>query len=215
MMKKLLSIFIITTLLIGCDPVIPIASVPTSTMTSVIPTATVTLIPKPVVKFLPPNFLGKVDEYGVDLDIGIYAVNKDMIFLLGEIRNRQSILLRSTDGGKHWVEAMSPAMGSSVIDFQMLETGEGWSLVMWVVEGPGKLLLFHTTNNGLTWEYLSEIPKPIWFSVPANMVFFDSMNGQMVMSTIGSLNDDGMTFITSNIRWRFNMERNGQLHSTF
>ncbi|MFT3891579.1 MAG: hypothetical protein QM730_08105 [Anaerolineales bacterium] len=198
MTKKLLLFFVVTTLLIGCGPVTPVHPVPT--MTLVIPTATATLIPEPIIKFLSPNLLFDKDEPSMILNVGIYALNKEITFLIGAIGsssgNQQSVLLRSIDDGQHWQEVMSPQKGSDVIDFQILETGEGWALIMWTVEGPGTPILFHTTDYGATWRKLSEIPKQEWFSVPANMLFFDDKNGQMVIATMGGLNDN-LSFITT------------------
>src|SRR6185436_16101431 len=193
MTKKFLFLFIIITLVVACGPVTPIALVPTSTIAPVIPSATATFIPEPVIEFLSPNLLFPPDEYGLTLDAGIYALSKDIVFLFGSLYNapgtQQSTILLSDDGGKHWIEVMDPQKGSSVLDFQMLDTGEGWALVMWVVEGPGAPILFHTKDFGKTWMKLSEVPKPEWNAYPANMAFFDSKNGQMVMSVFGGLND--------------------------
>ncbi len=186
MTKKFPYLFLIIIFLVSCGPVTP-----------VIPEAT----PEPIIKFLPPNFLlGNANDYGVYLSVGIFAINKDIAFLLGGIgepsSGQQSTLLRSEDGGRHWLEVMNPQKGSSVVDFQMLETGEGWALVMWTVEGPGTPILFHTTDNGLTWTKLSEVPKPDGFGVPAGMIFFDHKNGQMIMSVVGGLHDR-LAFITT------------------
>src|SRR5574339_95671 len=151
MTKKLLSSFIAITLLAACG-----------SGASVTPKAS----PEPIISFLPPDFLGNASSYEVSLYVGIYATSEDILFLFGGIGEpsggQQSTLLRSNDGGKHWLEVMEPQKGSSVIDFQMLDTGEGWALVMWVVEGPGTPLLFHTTDHGQTWAQISEIPKPAW-----------------------------------------------------
>ncbi len=177
MTKNILFPLVIITLLVACGPVTP-----------VIPEAT----PEPVISFLPPDLLGEPSN-GVTLNVGIFAFNKDIAFLFGDVFEaggvQQSTLLRSNDGGKHWLEVMHPQKGSSVLEFQMLKTGEGWALVMWVVEGPGAPILFHTTDFGKNWIQLSQVPKPEWYAYPANMVFFDNNNGQMVMSVYGGLHD--------------------------
>jgi hypothetical protein len=198
MTKKFLSLFIIISLLVGCGPVTPIAPAPTAI--PIIPTATATPIPEPVVKFLPPDFLGNASDYGATLSVGIFAITKDIVFLFGGIGDpsggQQSTLLRSEDGGRHWLEVVNPQKGSDVIDFQMLDTGEGWALIMWVVEGPGAPILFHTKDFGETWTQLSQVPKPEWYAYPVNMVFFDGQHGQMEMNVVGGLNDR-LAFMTT------------------
>jgi hypothetical protein len=187
--------------LVACGPVTPVAPIQMNTLT---PTATPvpTILPSPDVSFLGPVNIEFVNEYGLLWTFDVYALNKDEVFLFGSVSDStgssaQSMLLKSSDGGKYWVEVMQPVKGSDVIDFQMLESGEGWALILWTVEGPGTALLFQTTNFGQTWVQIAEIPKPKWYAFPAKMGFIDRKHGQINVCLIGGLDDQVDFFTTS------------------
>ncbi|MCP4542154.1 MAG: hypothetical protein GY832_33950 [Chloroflexi bacterium] len=123
-------------------------------------------------------------EYGVFLNIrGIYALNKDVVLLFGDLATRseslRSVLLRSADGGKHWSEVMQSEMASDVIEIVFVENGEGWALVLWTVTGPGPAYLYHTTDWGENWQRLSELPLYGLGaqSYPVGLQFTNSRNG--------------------------------------
>lgn len=193
MTKKFLFVLIITTtILIGCR----------STATP-IPTATATSISETVINFLPPNFLFAPDKHSIELKVGIFAINKDVAFLFGKL-DTQSTLLKSNDGGEHWVEVMKPVAGSSVIDFQMLETGEGWALILFFMQRPGNIYLFHTSDFGNTWKQIYENSNLLGDNAPANMFFIDSTQGQMLMYTSNSSSNrlDFLTTTDGGINWK-------------
>jgi hypothetical protein len=170
MTKKIISLFILTTLLIGCGPVTPIAPSP---------------IELPIIKFERPNILDRMQiGYDFDLNVGIFAVDESLVFLFGSIGEfsdypLQSTILRSEDGGQHWIEVMKPEQISRVIDFQMLESGNGWALTQVRDEAVGKITLFHTTDLGMSWEKLSEIPKDTLLGFPTLMYFGNDAEGQI------------------------------------
>jgi hypothetical protein len=195
-MKKLLSLFFVI-ILAGCGPVTPIVSATKPSATSFVPidTGTTAKPLEPAIRFLSPNLLIVPDNHNLNLNAGIFALNKDIIFLLGNL-GTQSTLLRSNDAGKNWIEIMEPIKGSSVTDFQMLPTGEGWVTVMWFWESPGNTSLFYTTNFGDTWELIYDFPKPSVDTVLANLAFFDEDNGQVLMLVTNSLNDR-IAFLTT------------------
>jgi photosystem II stability/assembly factor-like uncharacterized protein len=187
--------------LVACGPVTPVVPAPTRTPFSTA-TPVPTIFPSPDVTFLSPVVLERIDERGISWSLSVYALNQNDVFLFGAISDSagssaQSILLRSGDGGKHWTEVMHPVRGSDVIDFQMFESGEGWTLVMWTVEGPGTVLLFHTKDFGQTWEQIAEIQKPEWFAFPSGMKFFDNMQGLIKMCVAGGLHDRLAFFTTA------------------
>lgn len=119
----------------------------------------------------------------------IYAIDKDTVFLggiLGFSNNEsfgRSILLRSSDGGKHWTEVMQTARVSEVEHILFLDQGAGWALV----EGSGEVgsvmptILWHTSNFGETWE----IAGPISAGSPgaqgwyATLKFYNSTHGEV------------------------------------
>lgn len=128
----------------------------------------------------------QADERGVTAGLHrISALSKNVAFLLGDINvsggTLRSILLRTGDGGKHWIEVMNPVVGSSLQQVTFVDRGEGWALVMWTVEGPGLVTLYHTTDYGLTWCQWSEIPKWAWYGRPITMQFTDNRHGQIDM----------------------------------
>lgn len=198
--------------LAACGPVTPVALTPTlqaTVLTNATPTNTPpptttpvpTISPSPDVKFLGPVNIEFANERDLLWNFNVYALNKNEVFLFGAVSDStgssaQSMLLKSNDGGKHWVEVMQPIKGSDVIDFQMLESGEGWALILWTVEGPGTALLFQTTNFGQTWAQIAEIPKPEWYAFPAKMAFIDGKHGQINMCLIGGL-DEQIDFLTT------------------
>ncbi len=147
--------------------------------------------PSSVVQFLDVHFeanqwMKPPLEADVYLDAsGIYALDKGVAFLYGgltvPVDMRHSVLLRTEDGGKHWVEVMNPEDGSDVLQVVFGNGGGGWALVMWTVEGPGAPLLYHTQDYGRTWTKLSDVPKWVWYGWPIRMKFFDSMHGQITI----------------------------------
>ncbi len=123
---------------------------------------------------------------GLDLSIaGIDALDKDRVYLFGGLSTRpgtfRSVLLRSDDGGLHWAEVMPPVIGSDIQQITLVGQNQGWALVLWTVEGPGPVLLYHTADAGLTWTPLVEIPKKMALGYPYRMVFSDEMHGQIDM----------------------------------
>jgi hypothetical protein len=151
---------------------------------SAIPTITPTLFP--VVQFLPaeqPWGDWQAKDDGFTLHCGIYAFNKDIVFLLGNLGvstgTAQSSLLRSTDGGQHWVEVMKAIPGNNLLGLELTDKGTGWALVMWTVEGPGEITLFHTVDYGENWQEWSKVPKRDWYGYPIRMSFSDEKHGQI------------------------------------
>lgn len=82
---------------------------------------------------------------------------------------------------------MEPLAGNSVINLQMLENGNGWAMLLWTVEGPGEVSLYHTSDYGNTWQFLTEIPKNIWFAYPTLMEFYSDNEGLIHMYDRGDL----------------------------
>lgn len=122
---------------------------------------------------------------------GIYAIDSKTAFLFGDMSlpagSLQSILLRTDDSGKHWNEVMNPIPASSVIEVTILQSGEGWSLICWTVEGIGEVSLYHTVDYGKTWNKLSDVPKKQVFGYPTKMTFSDRLNGQIDMNYEGDI----------------------------
>lgn len=170
-MKKTLAL-IFTLILVSCGPVTPISTPSTKA---------------PTIKFQTPNILDRMQkDYDFDLNVGIYAIDENNLFLLGSIGEfsgypLQSIILRSEDGGKHWVEVMKPEQISRVIAFQLLPSGEGWALLLALNESLGPVTLFRTTDFGKSWNKLSEIPKDTPLVWPSFMQFVNEKNGQIDM----------------------------------
>jgi len=125
------------------------------------------------------------NKYGVRFYAEIYALDKDIVFLLGNLSGSgasvRSLLLRSEDGGKHWKEVMTPLHGSDVIEVLFVNKHTGWALVAWTTEGPGELFLYGTEDSGRSWQKLSDIPKRHYSGQPIRIEFFDEKNGQIEM----------------------------------
>ena len=87
---------------------------------------------------------------------GIYAINKDMAFIFGGFNvpggTIGSLLLRSTDGGVHWKEALNPIDYHAITHVVFIDNGEGWAISTWQMEGELETRLWHTTNYGETWQ---------------------------------------------------------------
>jgi photosystem II stability/assembly factor-like uncharacterized protein len=158
-----------------------------------VPTVTPSPLPRAAVAFLDTPFdPGGVQwmeeqaaEFGLSFGAAILALDQDTAFLYGGLSvpagTLRSLLLRTEDGGAHWQEVMEPVRGSSIEMMTFLDQGEGWALVLWVVEGAGPITLYHTTDDGLTWEELGEVPKWQWYGFPTRMTFTDSLHGQIVV----------------------------------
>ncbi len=168
-MKKLFYL-LFASILAGCGSVTPIAISPTKS---------------PLIQFEKPNIREDMQNlYDFDLNVGIFAVDKDILFLFGSIGELedwplQSAILRSEDGGKHWTEVMEPEQISRVIAFQMLEAGTGWALIEIKHTGEGPATLFQTTDFGRSWQKLSEIHKDTYLGFPSLMYFANETEGQL------------------------------------
>jgi hypothetical protein len=135
-------------------------------------------------EFQRTTIFDSMQEYDFDLNVGIFAVNEDLLFLFGSIGELddwpiQSTILRSEDGGKHWQEVAEPQQISQVIAFQMLATGTGWALIEIKYTGEGPVTLFHTTDFGKSWQKLSEIHKDTYLGFPRFMYFANESEGQL------------------------------------
>ncbi len=168
MKKQFWLLFVI--LLASCGPVTSIAILPTKS---------------PVIEFKKTNIREDMQSlYDFDLNVGIFAVDKNILFLFGSIGELedwplQSTILRSEDGGKHWTEVMQPEQISKVMAFQVLKTGIGWALVEISYTGEGPVTLFHTTDFGKSWQKLSEIHKDTYLGFPGLMYFANETEGQL------------------------------------
>jgi hypothetical protein len=164
-MKKLFYLLFVV-ILVSCGPVTPVAV-------------------SPIIKFEKPNILDRMQSgYNFDLNVGIFAVDENILFLFGSMGEfdfypLQSIVLRSEDGGKHWTEVMKPEQISRVMAFQILATGEGWALIQIKNGGVGPITLFQTTDFGISWRKISEIPKNTNLGFPALMYFANKSDGQL------------------------------------
>lgn len=102
---------------------------------------------------------------GLEFDIrGMYAINKDIAFIFGGFTvsagTIRSLLLRSTDGGNHWNEVMSPINVNDLTHVVFIGNGEGWAITTWTLEGELGTRLWHTTDYGETWQE-SEAHPPV------------------------------------------------------
>jgi photosystem II stability/assembly factor-like uncharacterized protein len=120
---------------------------------------------------------------------GLYALDKKTAFIFGAVDNlgggngtsHRSILLRTTDGGKHWVETMIPKRGSDIQQLTFLDNGQGWALLQWTVESEGAPRVSRTQDYGQTWDKPVLVPTSEWYGTASQMQFFDEQNGQVVI----------------------------------
>lgn len=165
----------------------------------------------PLLQFKSPNIFDKYwdSTKGLDLDLGIYAINKNEAFLFGSIdRNSalsflsaQSALLHSDDGGKHWKEVLNPIKAGTIWDLSITNDGVGWALAYtWDLE---EYTLYHTTDHGKNWEQLSVIAAP-GNTTFIRMNFVDEFHGDIVILYMGdhidflTTADGGVTWISAN-----------------
>lgn len=118
----------------------------------------------------------------------IYALDENIVFLFGNLGVgagwQQSILLRSSDGGVHWREVMTPEPASDVVQVTFVGGGHGWALVLRTVETPGPGgHLYHTADYGQTWQMQANIPSLGSISYPVYIGFFDTQRGQISIET--------------------------------
>jgi Uncharacterized protein related to plant photosystem II stability/assembly factor len=87
---------------------------------------------------------------------GMYAINTDIAFIFGGFTvpagTIRSVLLRSTDGGHHWKEVMTPINVNDLTHVVFIANGEGWAITTWTLEGELGTRLWHTTDYGETWQ---------------------------------------------------------------
>ncbi len=170
-MKKFCLLFCL--ILIGCGAVTPVPASPT-------------------LDFQSPAIIKKdvAENEGLDLTVGIFALNKNVVFLFGsmmaydgEYQPLQSTLLRSEDTGAHWKEVMTPINGSSISKFVMLESGVGWALVYKPLMNyePLKYTLYKSVDYGVSWKEISDIPLSEKWPIPLQMIFVDELHGHIDM----------------------------------
>lgn len=141
---------------------------------------------EPIIQFETPNIPEQIQNgYRFDLNVEIFAVDENLLFLFGSIGEfsdhpLQSIILRSENSGQHWQEVMKPERTSQVLDLQILDSGKGWALIQLQNESANVVVtLFQTTNFGKSWEKLSEIPKNASIGFPSFMHFANEQDGQI------------------------------------
>jgi hypothetical protein len=88
----------------------------------------------------------------------------------------RALLLRSTDGGAHWTEAL-PEVEHSEVLFVAFAGCEGRALVGWSTEGPGELTLYASPDCGATWKRRSTLPKTVWSEWPVHMAWKSGRQG--------------------------------------
>jgi len=150
----------------------------------------------------------KADE-GVYLSVSIYGFDKNLAFLLGSLKTPavsiRSLLLRSEDGGRSWMEVMEPVTGSDVIRLFFLSKQTGWALLGETSEGPGQLYIYKTKDSGKSWKKVSRIPKRHYTGWPKGFGFIDERNGRMEMLYDGAAPTDGFAVMSTSdggITWQ-------------
>ncbi len=128
------------------------------------------------VKSWAQNFIGEKDQPYFRTSDGNYGFvsHGDKLFLYTSITvghaTIQSILLRTVDNGSSWNEVMPAIHGSEIVQMQILESGIGWAMTLWNVEGSGDIKLAKTYDAGESWKMISNIKKanhsaePLWFN---------------------------------------------------
>lgn len=118
----------------------------------------------------------------------IYAIDKNQVFLGGSLffpqsgDAQRSVLLRSSDGGKHWKEVMPTTRVSEVEHIVFLDHGLGWALVGGTGEfgASWPVMLWHTDDYGETWRIAGKIRSGTGISIV-------HMALQFYSSTIGEI----------------------------
>lgn len=115
---------------------------------------------------------------------GIYAVDKNTIFIFGAIESitngaKRTIILRSADGGKIWLEVSEPKKSYSIYHLVFLDGGYGWALGILHTNDIGNPMLYRSFDNGETWSEAVSI-KPAGRSFfPLGIKFADKDNGNI------------------------------------
>lgn len=143
-------------------------------------------------------------EHGVELDVEIYGIDIDNALLFGQFsvtgHTFHSLILRTNDGGLSWYPVMDPIAVNAVINLQILEDGNGWAmLLLQTAEGHGDVTLYHTSDFGSSWHFLSIVPKTFWFGYPTLMEFSSDTEGLIHMLYIGGVpTSNRVAFLTTN-----------------
>ncbi len=125
----------------------------------------------------------------------IYAIDKDQVFLGGSLffpqggDAQRSVLLRSSDGGKHWTEVMPTTRVSEVEHIVFLDHGQGWALVSGIGEfgDSWPVMLWRTDDFGETWRIAGKIRTGTGASiVHRTLQFYSSTNGEIRLTCGGS-----------------------------
>lgn len=227
MLTKKVFIHIVFASLAACSPPVPVEiATPSETIAPTESQAPVqTQTPTPIaytpIEFWesPVDFEGLwwmeeiAIEDGIRMGVRIYGIDRDTAFLFGSVSVNpgtvHSLLLKTNDGGQSWYQTMEPALGNRVINLQMLENGNGWALLQFLVEGAGSVSLYHTSDFGSSWQFLAYVPEPAWFVNPTLMKFSSNEEGLIHMIFNSGLPESNRVAFLSTIDGGYTWEETG------
>ncbi len=115
---------------------------------------------------------------------GIYAVDKDTIFVFGAIERitngaMRTFILRSIDGGRTWKEVSEPKKSYSIYHLAFLDDGYGWALGILHTNDIGNPVLWRSFDNGETWSEAISLNATGASFFPLGIKFSDKDNGNI------------------------------------
>jgi hypothetical protein len=140
-------------------------------------------------------------QSGVKLKLtGVYAIDKDAAFLFGALKPSEdgidlSVILRSEDGGRSWLQVLSANLGQSIYHVAFVDHGVGWAIAMNDVEDLSAYDLYRSFDYGKTWSEPIEFGE--WNFRPWGIKFTDKNNGQITFDKFTSSPSDRFGIIST------------------
>lgn len=132
----------------------------------------------------------------VSTDYGFYAIDSNNIILSGSFANNaatvQSVLLKSSNGGKNWHEVMQPLASIHLERVLFTSNRHGFVVGDWATESTGEeLVIYQTNDGGETWKALPAFRKPHYTCV-CQLLAIDSVALKMQLLCYGGTPIDGI-----------------------
>lgn len=125
------------------------------------------------------------DNDTIEISGSVVPISATEMLLVGSLdpyssEAYQPLLLRTADRGATWEEVLQAEYGHSVLYIEFLNAKVAYLATMWVIEGPGEVVLFKTEDGGKTWQKTGRIPRNDFYCMTNYLHFSTPQKGSIV-----------------------------------